>query len=299
MRWFKHLSMSSSDEKISEFLDEFGAEGYGVFWMILEKISQLMDESPRTFGRFSLKVWAKSCRVSVKKFQKLVTFLESSGIFSTKNEKNYMTISCPNLIKYRDEWTNRKINSGVTPEQLPSNSRVTPEQEAEAEAEANTNLNKKLKTEVISSSSSNSAHASYCAPQHAAAAKPLSENLETKIADRKIYLDCLLPVFPKGGVQIFQTVDVSRMFDGWHEQGVLTEDIKLAVSRISARGQKPSSPKYFDGMVLENCVRRKKSVDDEKVKSKYDPALTKAEIAVREEVEREMRMLEENENEQI
>jgi hypothetical protein len=127
MRWFKHISLSQNDETLCELMDKFGAEGYGVWWLILEKIAQLMDETERTFGRFSLKVWANSAKVSVKKFQSITTFLEKKQTFLLKLEDGYLTIDCPKLLKYRDEWSEKKSReskklgskSGATPEKLP------------------------------------------------------------------------------------------------------------------------------------------------------------------------------------
>lgn len=138
MRWFKHLSNAHNDECMSELLDEFGAEGYGVWWIILEKIASQMDKSGRCFARYSVKKWAKSCGVSAKKFQKTVSFLSKLGKFSIKVcEKNsdFLIIECLNLLKFRDEYTKK---SRQTPDTRRTLSGATPEQEAEAEAEAET-----------------------------------------------------------------------------------------------------------------------------------------------------------------
>jgi hypothetical protein len=125
MRWFKHMSLSQHDETLSELMDKFGAEGYGVWWIVLEKIAQLMDETGRCFARFSLKVWATSAKVSAKKFQNIVGFLEKKSTFILKNEDGFLTIECPNLLKYRDEWTDKKAKAAIkNRDKLPSDSRV-------------------------------------------------------------------------------------------------------------------------------------------------------------------------------
>ena len=38
--WFKHDHNARGDEKILELRSEFGAEGYGVFWMIVETMAE-------------------------------------------------------------------------------------------------------------------------------------------------------------------------------------------------------------------------------------------------------------------
>jgi len=127
MRWFKHMCASQNDEILSELMDEFGAEGYGVWWLVLEKIAHLMDETDRTFARFSVKVWANSARISVKKFQNIVKFLEKKERFYLKMDGQFLTITCPNLLKYRDEWTERQSKRvQKTLDILPSDSGETP-----------------------------------------------------------------------------------------------------------------------------------------------------------------------------
>lgn len=150
MRWFKHMSLSQNDETLSELMDEFGAEGYGVWWIILEKIAQHMDETNRCFARFSLKVWANSAKVSAKKFQNIVRFLEKKSSFILKYEENYLTISCPNLLKYRDEWTERKAkaleklpsNSGVNTGDTPGLLRHDPDTDTDTDTDNNTESTK-------------------------------------------------------------------------------------------------------------------------------------------------------------
>lgn len=132
MRWFKHIAVASNDEIMSELMDEFGAEGYGIWWIILEKIAQTMDKSNCCSARFSLKVWSTSCRVSPKKFQKLVKFLENKKVFSLKFDENYIEVECSNLLKYRDEYSKKKTeSSGQTPESVRILSGVCPEQDTE------------------------------------------------------------------------------------------------------------------------------------------------------------------------
>jgi hypothetical protein len=38
--WFKHDYNAKNDEKILELRSEFGAEGYGIYWMLIESMSE-------------------------------------------------------------------------------------------------------------------------------------------------------------------------------------------------------------------------------------------------------------------
>lgn len=128
MRWFKHLTSARHDEAMAELLDEFGAEGYGMWWIILEMIGRQMDKTNKCSARYSLKKWSKACIVSTKKFQKVVSFLsklEKLSIKTCQKNSNFLIIECPNLLKFRDEYSKksrqapdkRQTKSGVTPEQ--------------------------------------------------------------------------------------------------------------------------------------------------------------------------------------
>ena len=135
MRWFKHLSIASEDEKLAEILDTHGAEGYGVYWLIVEKIAFLMDGTDRTVARYSVKKWSKFCGKSPKVFRKFLESFQELSLFNveiSENNSDFLEIDCPTLLKFRDEYTKK---SGVTPDKLPKKSRVTPYQETETETE--------------------------------------------------------------------------------------------------------------------------------------------------------------------
>ncbi len=140
MRWFKHLSDAHNDESMAELIDEFGAAGYGVWWIILEKIAAQMDKSGRCDARYSFKKWSKSCGLSVKKFQKTVSFLTKLEKLSAKvceKNSNFLIIECRNLLKFRDEYSKK---SGHTPDRRRIKSGHTPHQETETETETETEV---------------------------------------------------------------------------------------------------------------------------------------------------------------
>jgi 2,4-dienoyl-CoA reductase-like NADH-dependent reductase (Old Yellow Enzyme family) len=122
MKWFKHNTTTRSDEKIARLFDRLGVEGYGVFWSILEEIARNLEGSSPTFLQFSAKNWGKTCGISAGKFRKFAEVLKEIGIFFVEFSGNEIKIDCPNILKYRDEWNNRK---NKTPELLPSGSGQT------------------------------------------------------------------------------------------------------------------------------------------------------------------------------
>jgi len=122
-------------------MEEFGAEGYGVWWIILETIAQLMDKTDRCFARYSVKVWANSCKVSAKKFQNLIRFLEKKNKFSLKFEGKFLTIECKKLLEYRDEYSKKaKKEEAKNPDNVQARAGQTPLQDTETDTETDTEL---------------------------------------------------------------------------------------------------------------------------------------------------------------
>jgi len=151
MRWFKHIASSRNDESLSVLLDEFGLEGYGFWWMTLEIIAEKVDEKGTHFASYSTKKWCSFYGIPPKKFKKLVEFCANgenfpSGkplLFVEENGKT-ITISCPNILKYRDEWTRKKSK---TQEKLRSNSEVASESLRSKETETETDTDTETDTE--------------------------------------------------------------------------------------------------------------------------------------------------------
>ena len=137
MRWFKHMTNSSHDEKLVALESEFGLAGYGFFWKVLEQVGAQVDESGKNFCEFPTSFWRKSCGISAKNFEKMLTFCEKLGIFYTENTEIGLRIYSPNILKYRDEYTERQQKkSGVYRDKLPPSRARVPE--AEADTDINT-----------------------------------------------------------------------------------------------------------------------------------------------------------------
>jgi hypothetical protein len=122
MKWFRHMTASHDDEKLALLQAEFGLEGYGFYWLTLEIIAKQMEPgSDKTFVEYPIAIWRKFYGFSPKKLRKFAEFCSEFEIFSVEFFEKSMSIDCPNLLKYRDEWS-KKVSkkSGVTPEPLRS-----------------------------------------------------------------------------------------------------------------------------------------------------------------------------------
>lgn len=109
MRWMKHLTGAHADQDMQDLMAEFGAEGYGVYWLILEQIgSQLDHKKDDPSYRLTYKKWAETCSTSVQKFKKIINFLSDYGKVFIENNDIFLTIRCPKIREYRDEYTAKK-----------------------------------------------------------------------------------------------------------------------------------------------------------------------------------------------
>lgn len=126
MRWFKHMTNSIDDEKISKLVDECGLEGYGFFWRVLEMIAAQVDDDGKNYCSYSKRTWCNKLAIKHQTWSKLIASCEQAGLFEVSDDGQTITVKSPNILKYRDEWSRKKAkNSGVSPEKLRSNSGVS------------------------------------------------------------------------------------------------------------------------------------------------------------------------------
>ena len=132
MKWFQHLTLASDDPDLTALLEQFGPEGYGVFWLIGELVGRnIKDVDNQPEAEMLRATWARKCFVSEAKFIKIVSFLSERGRINvstrSENRHHYLTIRHEKILKYCDEWIKRlQRHSRVTPDPIRSDSKVTP-----------------------------------------------------------------------------------------------------------------------------------------------------------------------------
>lgn len=120
MRWFKHMTASANDERLMRFRDACGLEGYGFFWAVMEIIASLMDESDRNYAAYPKRVWCNKLAINHQTWSKLIARAEQLGLFVVSEEGQDIKVSSPNILKYRDEYTERlNKKSGQHRDKLP------------------------------------------------------------------------------------------------------------------------------------------------------------------------------------
>jgi hypothetical protein len=98
MKYFLHDSTSLNQELIIKLYSEFGFEGYGIFYAILERIA--FSESPiqKNLAIFTLRL--------TKKQQKILDFCIEIGLLLQQDNEIFED----NILQNSKKYINKKIN---------------------------------------------------------------------------------------------------------------------------------------------------------------------------------------------
>lgn len=112
MKWFKHISDSLDDPFIFELMAEFGADGYLVFFGILEIYSREF----KVEDNWKLSVTQSYLTQKLHKRQstlviKILKHIQNSGKWEIIFKENKVIIFIPKFTELIDEWSKRKLGS--------------------------------------------------------------------------------------------------------------------------------------------------------------------------------------------
>lgn len=134
MRWFKHMAGSWDDEKLAGLVDQHGLEGYGFWWRVVEVVAAKVDKSEQTSAEFPAKKWGSLLGLSPKKFRMLAECCANLGLFSLEFSQNSIRIDMPNILKFRDEYTEKEARkSGASRDKLRSSRARSSETDTETD----------------------------------------------------------------------------------------------------------------------------------------------------------------------
>jgi len=104
MKWFKHLSSAYTDLAIRQLIEEFGIEGYGVYWLCCELVAQ----QGKGFKLKKKQNWFKLlCLISKLNEKKCSEMLQKMSELNLICPRAYKkgTIYLHKMNKYADEYT--------------------------------------------------------------------------------------------------------------------------------------------------------------------------------------------------
>lgn len=177
MRWFKHMTASADDEKLSMLMDAHGLEGYGFWWRVVEIIAKNVSEKGGTSVSYSAQKWARIVGIRSDKFRRIAEECASLRLFQLNSHDNYIEIDIPNILKFRDEYTRK---SGQTPDKIRRKKQIQ-NTDTEKEEEINTPPHPPQGGELISENSADSLSGKKSKPKHQPTGNSLPE-LEAAIA---------------------------------------------------------------------------------------------------------------------
>jgi len=180
MRWFKHMTKSWNDEKIAMVVELGGLEAYGLYFRLLEIVAGNMEGDCPPVCEYSVKRFARDCNLLSNRFERLLKVLEKCKLVSVTRFEQLLKVEIPNIVKYRDEYTERQVKEQAkNREFISTGSRQTPEQEAEAKAEAESEAESKKNKPVDTAS----LPAAVSSPPAKPAAKKPKKKAEPDVVD--------------------------------------------------------------------------------------------------------------------
>lgn len=105
MKWFKHMSDAHRDPKLIALMDEFGVEGYGMWWIICEVVADQYKANGIPELETSVKGWRKLTGIYPKKFKKVLTFLEKGQLLSVTFSEKGIKVCLPKMKEFKDNHT--------------------------------------------------------------------------------------------------------------------------------------------------------------------------------------------------
>lgn len=127
MKWFKHMSDATNDPKLIALFDEFGFEGLGMWWVLVETVASNWDGKGEPSLELSAKGWRKLTGIYPKTFRKLLTFLEKAQLIRATFLEKGIKVQINKLKEIKDNHT-----SNLQAADKSSRARI-PEAEAEEE----------------------------------------------------------------------------------------------------------------------------------------------------------------------
>jgi len=127
MKWFKHMSDAHRDPKLIALVDEFGVEGYGMWWILCEVVADQFKAKGTPELETSIKGWRTLTGIYPKKFKKLLTFLEKADLLSVTFSEKAIKVCLPKMQELKDNYTKNLQATGN------STRARTPEAEGEKE----------------------------------------------------------------------------------------------------------------------------------------------------------------------
>ena len=106
MKWFKHDTDASDDIKVRRLEEEYGNDGYVVFFKTLEIIGKEGTKYRLNLEKYPKKWVSSRCHISEEKLSEILEFMSKISLICPKSLKNNM-LYVPKFRERADEYTKR------------------------------------------------------------------------------------------------------------------------------------------------------------------------------------------------
>ncbi len=126
MKWFKHYTDASFDNKIAEVEQEFGLTGYAVYFKLIETCAMQWDGKTEPIFDLNKKKTKSILSLNYKKTQSILSLFSVLNLFHVEIFDNFYRIKIPNLAKIKDNHTkNLQVTGNKVSENLPQEKKRT------------------------------------------------------------------------------------------------------------------------------------------------------------------------------
>lgn len=102
MIYFKHMTNASRDEKLTNLFSIHKHEGLLTYWLLLESIAEIMDQTDRCGLRHPIEQWSKMLKLRRDKLLKILRTMAELQLIILNCSEDVVEILCPNLLKLRN-----------------------------------------------------------------------------------------------------------------------------------------------------------------------------------------------------
>ncbi len=133
MRWLKHMTASHDDEKLADLIARYGHAGYGTWWLVLEIVAARLESGGHPSVTYHVTKWSHLLSLRGSHVLSTLLKLDVTHLVTVVRHGDEITVTIPNLLKYRDEYTRK---SGQATENVPPRTDTDTHTEAEAHTQA-------------------------------------------------------------------------------------------------------------------------------------------------------------------
>lgn len=112
--WFKHDFNARRDQKIMEMRDEYGSEGYGWWWMLLEMMREATDYKLKHSGKSSINILAKELDTQPERVKQFINDCANEyGLFQM-DETQFWSPSLLRRMKSYNDTIDKRRNAALS-----------------------------------------------------------------------------------------------------------------------------------------------------------------------------------------